>query len=106
MFFYFRDYKGRTPLHIAARAGSTVAAETLLEFQPDIIDGTDSMDRTALIVAAQNGHAQVVNFLLSKKAKVTKDNNGENCLDHAVNNVWPDVALEIIDSNSPIWEKV
>lgn len=93
-------------MHIAAEAGSKTAADVLLKYHPDVIDRTDSNDRTALIIASMHGHTEVVEFLLAKKAKITKDRAGKNCLNHAVSCCVPDVALAIIEANPPVWKEV
>jgi ankyrin repeat protein len=93
-------------LHLAAKKGSLITTQLLLEHKPSIIDDKDYVEKTALMTAAENGNAEVVKFLLSREAKITKDLDRRNCLDYAVDNDWPEVAIVIIDANPPVWKKV
>ncbi|KAI7975791.1 hypothetical protein EIK77_005541 [Talaromyces pinophilus] len=58
-------------LHLAAFHGLLHSIEVLLSRRPDIdLEAREDFDRTALIVAAENGHADVVQFLIEKGANL------------------------------------
>jgi ankyrin repeat protein len=62
------DSKGRTPLILAARMGDEVIfkAVAALKRPPPNPDLQDAQGSTALIEAAQRGHANMVNILINK----------------------------------------
>jgi uncharacterized protein len=69
-------------LHIAAQEGS-LAIVKLLATKMRKIDTTDSRNSTALMNATENGHAEIVNYLLlSRGADVTRVDKERNTLLH------------------------
>lgn len=86
-----QDSCGMTPLMIASTAGSVACATVLLEAKASINSqkgpgqSGDGVGCTALILAAMEGHAEVVNLLLSMKADAAvKDVNGDTALSWAL----------------------
>ncbi|UCE48728.1 MAG: ankyrin repeat domain-containing protein [Phycisphaerales bacterium] len=65
-----RDYRGRTPLHLAAARGYTDIAELLVKGGADINAKSDTAEATALILAIQNGHTDTAKLLVAKGAEI------------------------------------
>lgn len=60
-----RDHSGKLPLHrCQAKAGGVGVAKLLLERRSDLIDSPDSMNRTALFMAVENGNVEMAEILL------------------------------------------
>uniref|UniRef100_A0A8C1MKE6 Ankyrin repeat domain 52 n=1 Tax=Cyprinus carpio TaxID=7962 RepID=A0A8C1MKE6_CYPCA len=57
------DGKGRTPLHASAYAGNVAALQLALTCGSDV-NSVDYSGRSALMLAAENGHTSAVDFLL------------------------------------------
>jgi uncharacterized protein len=66
------DGKERTALHIAASLGNLSIVEFLVKNNRGLIEAKNKYRETALFEAVVNGHVQVVDFLLSKGASVSK----------------------------------
>ncbi|XP_073681635.1 serine/threonine-protein phosphatase 6 regulatory ankyrin repeat subunit C-like [Garra rufa] len=58
-----RDAKGRTPLHASAYAGNVTALQLALTCGSDV-NSVDYTGRSALMIAAENGHTSAVDILL------------------------------------------
>jgi hypothetical protein len=63
------DDSGKTPLHMAARAGLHKVLEKLLPFCRPVIDALDCKGRSALWFAIANGHVECATVLLRYGAK-------------------------------------
>jgi uncharacterized protein len=62
---------GQTPLMLAARTGDLAVAKQLVEHGADVNAREHFRDQSALMWAAAEGHADMVAFLVSKKAELT-----------------------------------
>ncbi|KAL5249390.1 hypothetical protein ACHWQZ_G018297 [Mnemiopsis leidyi] len=67
-----RDSSGAQPLFNTAREGNEAACRILLDFEADVA-AKDNHGRTALHVAAQEGHADVLATLLEQENKACLD---------------------------------
>ena len=56
-----KDYRGQTPLHIAAKEGSTEIAALLIEAKADMTIACQG--RTPLDIARQQGHTEIVDLI-------------------------------------------
>lgn len=81
-----RDTDGRTPLHFAAAKGSLKSVQLVCSSNPNCINVEDNADQdTALHLAAKNGHAAIVTYLLSHDSQnVTYNAYNQNALDVAI----------------------
>ena len=68
--------EGYTPFATAARFGYLRILQVLLESFPHAKDMCNHEGNSPLHVAASNGHAHIVNFLLDSKAGITLNNEG------------------------------
>ena len=76
--------RGWTPLHYAAFAGHARIAGKFLNNGADV-NSVTANGLSSLMLAAKNGHDDVVKVLLSKKADTAlRDDNKLNAIDHAV----------------------
>lgn len=65
----FTDKTGQNPLHCATAAGHIAVAESLIE-SGIAVASEDASQRTPLGLAAENGQSVMIQFLLSKDAKI------------------------------------
>ncbi|XP_068726083.1 transient receptor potential cation channel subfamily A member 1-like [Montipora capricornis] len=92
-----RDQTERTPLHFAAHKGALGCCKLMVDKFEDHINDVDKSKNTAMHLAASNGHAAVLNFLLSSKnAQILKNSNQENILDIATRTDQREVAAVIV----------
>ncbi|KAI9666599.1 MAG: hypothetical protein M1821_004535 [Bathelium mastoideum] len=68
-----KDYRGRTPLLLAAQQGSEVITQHLLGAGKVDVDPKDVDGRTSLSRAAQEGHKDIVQLLLETDSNVDVD---------------------------------
>ncbi|KAJ1567588.1 hypothetical protein HK405_005442 [Cladochytrium tenue] len=68
---------GRTPLHFAAIKGKTAVVRSLLETHHLDIQAQDDNSDTPLHLAVENGHLELVQYLVSKSADKTAPNKNE-----------------------------
>jgi ankyrin repeat protein len=69
-----KNHSGHTPFHLACREGCKDIAEQLLKFaeQPSLlVKEEDKEGATALHVACQKDHREIVKFLLGKEADIS-----------------------------------
>ncbi|CAF2896748.1 unnamed protein product [Rotaria sp. Silwood2] len=85
-----------TCLHLAAAAGQFEVVHFLLEKFPCGLNRVDTYQRTALHLACQYGHKNIVEYLLKQRALVTlRDYQLYNCLEVAIVNHHQDI-VEIL----------
>ena len=76
--------RGWTPLHYAAYAGHTRIASKFLSHGADV-NSVTANGLSSLMLAAKNGHDDVVKVLLNNKADTAlRDDNKLNAIDHAL----------------------
>ncbi|KAK7983177.1 hypothetical protein PG989_010579 [Apiospora arundinis] len=97
-----RDNYGQWPLHFAAWLGSFECAKALISFDPNCVDRPDEEGHTALHCAAEEGHGELVRYLLdSAGANGNAENNvGQTILVKAITQSKTDMALFLL-SNWP-----
>ena len=61
-----RDEAGWTPLQLAVEAGSFHAVRSLIKAGADVNETEASYGRTALHIAVENGHIEIVKYILEK----------------------------------------
>lgn len=89
------------PLLLSSAAGHTAVAETLLDAGADINIQSESTLYTALMFAAENGHADAVKLLLAKKADIERLSRGRrSALVVAAFKGHSDIAKLIIESST------
>lgn len=65
-----QDSKGYTGLSLADQLGLTEIVEKILEFDEILVDTADqSVKQTALMLAAERNHREIVRFLLRRGTK-------------------------------------
>ncbi|KAM4694866.1 ankyrin repeat and SOCS box protein 3 isoform 1-T4 [Discoglossus pictus] len=69
-----KTFEGETALHLSAKCGAVRCAELLLKAGADPNEATNE-ETTALFLAVEKGHKDIVKLLLKNKAKV----NGSHC---------------------------
>src|ERR1700726_1775209 len=62
---------GQTPLMLAARTGDVGVARLLVQHGADVSGREQYRDQSAVMWAAAEGHAEMVAFLVSKRADLT-----------------------------------
>ncbi|XP_032220958.2 transient receptor potential cation channel subfamily A member 1 isoform X2 [Nematostella vectensis] len=100
-----KDRDGRTPLHAATIVGSLRCLAQIIHSKPGTINDQDKEQNTALHLAAQGGHANLVKFLLSiNSSKVLLNAYNQNVLDVALSMEHAEVALVLADHKR--WREV
>jgi ankyrin repeat protein len=95
-----RDASGRTPLHYAARKGSTAAAGLLLAAGADANAVYGSSRYTPLHEAALEGNAALVALLLDKGASLTARTESQATALH-IAVLHPDVVKALLAKDAP-----
>ncbi|KAK3871520.1 hypothetical protein Pcinc_023328 [Petrolisthes cinctipes] len=94
---------GTRPLHVAARIGSLLLVQLLLNTPKVRMDPEDDEGYTPLMVAALNGHSDVVKELLIYRADPTRTRrNGETALHLASKCTSKGVAVALLDYGADI----
>lgn len=76
--------KSWTPLLCAVKSGCWETVEYLLSVDPTIVNQTDKHGRTALILAASEGHLAIMDILVEKGAQIdAQDKDGLSALSWA-----------------------
>ena len=83
-------------MYTVSNHGAVVCAVLWCPFQREGSKHAECKGRTALHYAAESGHAQIVDLLLSANAKITNDQNLKTALDIAVDNLDEDVIRAMI----------
>lgn len=92
-----RDARGWCPIHIASERGNTSIVRLLIERGADVDAPTeDGFDYTALDLAAGNGSAELVQFLLSVGARLDIRNDYEHTPIHTAAILGRPRALEAL----------
>ena len=65
---------GFSPIHAAAYAGNLAVCDLLITFRPEVVHILDVQGRTALHIASERGHLDIVSLL--KYSMGTEDKNG------------------------------
>jgi ankyrin repeat protein len=94
------DVQGNTPLLHASKAGNSYLVEQLLDHLDEpCMNKQNSRGETPLMVAAMNGHYQVVDTLLRKKGTnvEARDNSGRTALSWASHYGREPVVSQLID---------
>ena len=97
------DNEGFTLLMWAAWGGTEAVVELALN-QPNVdLEARDNGGSTALLVAAEEGHKQVVLQLLARGANpAVEDNEGKTMLWWAQENGWVDLAAQLFVFPGPV----
>ena len=91
------------PIHDAAQAGDVARVRALLVADPTLVDAKTDYGFTPLILAAQNGHLEVVKYLLEKSAAVdAKSNDGVTPLIVAAQNGYLEVVKHLLDKGATV----
>jgi len=98
-----KDSNRWTALHHAANSGHLETVKALLRAKTvgltQTIDEQDSVGNTPLVIAAKNGHVDVVRVLISQNADITIRNKQKmTCLDEATLHDKVMTVMEIIKS--------
>ena len=68
-------------LHEAVRNGKLDLVREILEYNPTLIEYEGSQGQTALIIAAEDGKSEIVDYLISKNANLeARGKNGDTAL--------------------------
>jgi CDK inhibitor PHO81 len=81
---YIDDINGRSPLHLAAIAGSLRLSMLCVETKANLLEKPDTYDRQPLHYAAMHGHPSLVSFLLERANPSATDMDGYTPLMHGI----------------------
>lgn len=95
------DRKGRTPLMDAARRGSHLMVQTLVDAGAKI-KMTDNAGRSTLSHAAEGGNVDCINLLWKRSDPAVKDEKGQTPLHHAARHGRTDAAMRLLAGNADI----
>ena len=94
---------GGGDIHNAAKAGDLVKVKALLKDHPDLVFNKDNDGRSPLHWAANSGHKDVVELLLTNKAEVNaKDNDGRSPLHWAASIGHKDMAELLLTNRAEV----
>lgn len=89
--------------HDTAEDGKLPALQQALAANPALLNARDDEGETALMEAAEEGHLEVVRWLLSQGARVDlQDDDGETALMEAAEEGHEDMVRLLLRSGSPI----
>src|SRR5580658_2799812 len=94
-------------IHVAAKAGNLSEVKRLLDSKEASIEDRDTkLGPTALIVAAQNGHLEIVKELLNRGANIeAKENYGFTALLRAARGDYTEILIELLNRGANIEDK-
>ncbi|PCG93086.1 Hypothetical protein PENO1_085300 [Penicillium occitanis (nom. inval.)] len=76
-----RDRSRRTALHVATMNKSIEIVKLLLKREPNLLDLHDMFEQTALLIAAEKGHVEIIRHLHSRGAEIeAADSTGVTAL--------------------------
>nr|KAI8750038.1 transient receptor potential cation channel subfamily A member 1-like [Biomphalaria glabrata] len=99
-----RDYSGNSALHLASSKGFTSTMRALVSVHSNLIDESNRDGDTPLHMAARNGHAIAVLYLLTKDAKILYNFQNETFFDCIVERSCTEVAVAVV--NHDRWTEV
>ena len=90
-------------IHTATRTGNLTKVKALLAAKPSLVNATDDFCPTPLHLAVQNGHKDIVAFLLTYKANVNaKDGDGFTPLHHAAQRTNTDIVELLLSHGADV----
>lgn len=90
-------------IHKAAKEGDLAAVQKLLKKDHKLLDSGNRLDQSPLIIAAYQGHKDIVEYLLKKKANIDKqDGFGASALHMAIANNQVDIAAILLAKGANI----
>jgi len=95
----------KTPIHIASQKGFVDIIQLMLQRHDILIDDIDSNGKTALIMACENDHLNIVKLLLRSNSNIyIRDNKGKSAIFYAcqVNNT--EMIKALINANVDIMQ--
>jgi ankyrin repeat protein len=93
-----RTPEGGSALDCAAQSGDLPLADALLTHDPGLLELPGYHERTALIAAASNAHAELVGVLLSRGADPRKrETSGTRALDWAAQKGYQEVVQRLVE---------
>ena len=95
--FISHTFDGSTALHNAARSGNIKVVEVLVKY-PDILDFKDGNDYTAIQLAANRGHLDVVKALLLARAETVETSKAMSPLRLAADGGYAKVVRLLLQS--------
>ena len=109
---YQTDINGWNCFMFACAKGYHDIVKYILELYPDIIDHKNKLGETALMIAADNGKVEVVDYLLKNNASIKEQNaNGDTALYIASSKGYFEICEQLVkyyeigDSSNNIFEK-
>ena len=103
LFYNHSTYFNWTVLHFAVAGGSLETVDFLLKKQKTLMELRTNNGETAAVLAAQDGHPNILKFLLGKGGKIFGEHHRDNLLDAVTRHIHRnqqkrrDAALEIIN---------
>ncbi|XP_030849571.1 transient receptor potential cation channel subfamily A member 1 homolog [Strongylocentrotus purpuratus] len=105
------DKLGQTALHVAIQGGHRMTSEFILKTDTELAGINDNKKMTPLMYACKTGNIYIVKKLLEmlKEDQVEIgflhcDENGLNCLDHAIDNGHEMIAVALLDQDN--WRRL
>uniref|UniRef100_A0A915JTH2 Ankyrin repeat protein n=1 Tax=Romanomermis culicivorax TaxID=13658 RepID=A0A915JTH2_ROMCU len=102
-----KDLEYQSPLHFAARNGrlKTVLHLLAISSGQSIINESDSNGKTAVMLACENGHPEVVKLLLQRGAMINRDFTGRSVVHLAAMNGHLDALTELLTFHSNLLDQ-
>lgn len=105
---FIKNRESRTPLHIAAMFNKKWAAKALLERSPKLLGPRDKWDRTAFIIAAENGRVELLKVLkgFGQDMNETTVKKGWTALHLAAENGHADTVKWLLENGTKKFAKI